>query len=261
MSRRKLSDSCELENVRKTRSKSRAEQTPTATSAAAVTTTMEREEENEATNDSDDVQLVAVVENSSHEMRIYDNVELNDREQLTNIHIYSFLRLLRRQFPHINGLCPPDPPAIRAYAHKPLANSVFIFNACGDHWVTISNVNVDDVDYWHVYDSYRYEVDSFRDFFRLIYPERSSVFIRKISVQMQRGLNDCGLFALAFATSLCFGDDPSQMQYVQKSFRKHYRGCLQANHALCFDAVYLTRSQMEGYKRRTSQRAIHLELD
>ena len=150
MSRRKLSssDTCELENVPKTRSRSRA------ATAATTTTTVVVSEEREETNDSD-IQLVAVVENSSHEMRIYDNVELTDREQLTNIHIYSFLRLLRREFPHINGLCPPDPSAIRTYAHKPLANSVFVFNACGDHWVTISNVNVDDVDYWHVYDSYR----------------------------------------------------------------------------------------------------------
>lgn len=258
--RRKLSDGCEPDNMPppKTRSISRAEQRQQQQQQKPATVD---DDEEEANDDSDDIQLVAVVENSNYEMRAYDNVVLNDREQLTNIHIYSFLRLLKREFPHINGLCPPDPQSIRAFANKPLANSVFIFNACGDHWVTISNVNVDDDEYWHIYDSYRYDADSFRDFFRLIYPNRNSVFIRKISVQMQRGQNDCGLFALAFATSLCYGENPSEMQYVQKSLRKHYRSCLETNRPLCFNAVHLNKTQLEGYKRRTSQRAIHLELD
>ena len=38
-------------------------------------------------------------------------------------------------------------------------------------------------------------------------------------VQKQSGGNDCGLFALAFATSLCAGDDPSVLTYMQRQLR------------------------------------------
>ena len=42
----------------------------------------------------------------------------------------------------------------------------------------------------------------------------------------QRGSN-CRLFSLAFATSLCVGDDPTTINYVQNGFRKHLIQCLE----------------------------------
>ena len=38
------------------------------------------------------------------------------------------------------------------------------------------------------------------------------------SIQIQHGGNDCGLFALAFATSLCYGKSPSQVIFIQHAF-------------------------------------------
>ena len=40
------------------------------------------------------------------------------------------------------------------------------------------------------------------------------------------GIRDCGLFALAFATSLCNGICPTAMVYNQQSMRKHLLQCL-----------------------------------
>ena len=45
-------------------------------------------------------------------------------------------------------------------------------------------------------------------------------------VQRQAGTCDCGLFALAFATSLCNGICPTAMVYNQQSMRKHFLQCL-----------------------------------
>lgn len=47
-------------------------------------------------------------------------------------------------------------------------------------------------------------------------------------VQVQRGGVDCGCFAVAFAVSLLFGDDPTTLLYSQQEMRGHLEGCLQS---------------------------------
>lgn len=45
-------------------------------------------------------------------------------------------------------------------------------------------------------------------------------------VQKQSGNRDCGLFAIAFATSIAFGHDPLKTTYVQSATREHFADCL-----------------------------------
>ena len=47
-------------------------------------------------------------------------------------------------------------------------------------------------------------------------------------VQKQIGSADCGLFALAFATDLCQGLDPTTQRYDQVLMRQHYVTCLES---------------------------------
>ena len=46
-------------------------------------------------------------------------------------------------------------------------------------------------------------------------------------MQEQRGSSDCGLFALAFITSVCCGVDPASQTYSQKEMRKHLLACIE----------------------------------
>ena len=46
-------------------------------------------------------------------------------------------------------------------------------------------------------------------------------------VQQQAGSTDCGLFAIAFATDLAFGEDPVKISYQQCAMREHFAKCLQ----------------------------------
>ena len=48
------------------------------------------------------------------------------------------------------------------------------------------------------------------------------------AVQIQRGGSDCGLYALAFATSLCEGENPSRISYIQHELRDHLFDCLES---------------------------------
>ena len=46
-------------------------------------------------------------------------------------------------------------------------------------------------------------------------------------LQQQKGSSDCGLLAIAFATSLCFGDNPPSIKYAQPLLRNHFISCLE----------------------------------
>lgn len=48
-------------------------------------------------------------------------------------------------------------------------------------------------------------------------------------VQLQKGTTDCGCFAVAFAVSLLFGDDPTSLLYHQKEMRRHLQECFLAD--------------------------------
>lgn len=43
--------------------------------------------------------------------------------------------------------------------------------------------------------------------------EAGELTVLQQRVQVQRGSTDCGLFTLAFATSVLLGDDPASLQY------------------------------------------------
>ena len=46
-------------------------------------------------------------------------------------------------------------------------------------------------------------------------------------MQQQDGGVDCGLFAIAFATELAYGNDPVQVSYVQSAMQDHLLLCLE----------------------------------
>ena len=85
-----------------------------------------------------------------------------------------------------------------------------------------------------VYDSLIYPKESIINFFQVILPNEEKVLVSFENVQQQIGGNDCGLFALAFAISLCYNDVPSLMFYDQISLRNHYAKCIEDNEIQSF---------------------------
>ena len=51
------------------------------------------------------------------------------------------------------------------------------------------------------------------------------------------GSIDCGVFAVAFATSLCTGDSPATITYHQPSLRRHLMECLERQTITPFSGV------------------------
>ena len=53
------------------------------------------------------------------------------------------------------------------------------------------------------------------------------ITIHHCDVQWQVGVNDCGIFAIAFATAICNGDEPASIVFYQNNMRKHLTTCFE----------------------------------
>ena len=60
--------------------------------------------------------------------------------------------------------------------------------------------------------------------------------------QRQRNSYDCGVFAVAFITTLAFGTDPCTVSFDRKSIRAHFIQCLARKEILPFPAFGLRGS-------------------
>lgn len=69
---------------------------------------------------------------------------------------------------------------------------------------------------------------------RIIHPDRKSVTIIHRNVQQQVGIDDCGLFAIAFAVALCNGTDPSSVKFDQSEMRNHVKECIKVGQLSMF---------------------------
>ena len=50
--------------------------------------------------------------------------------------------------------------------------------------------------------------------------------VKHVDVQRQIGSSECGPFAIAFASSLCFGLDPHTLKYNQMNLRSQFLSCI-----------------------------------
>ena len=54
-----------------------------------------------------------------------------------------------------------------------------------------------------------------------------NILLEFVPLKEQVGYSDCGVFVIAFATSLCAGNNPAEYAYIQDKLRNHLRQCLE----------------------------------
>ena len=81
------------------------------------------------------------------------------------------------------------------------------------HWLTISNLGSDEAEVVQVYDSmFSYSSLSLRaQVACLLYTSKPSFVLNFVDVHKQVGQNDCGVFSIAYAVSLCFDQQPGEL--------------------------------------------------
>ena len=131
----------------------------------------------------------------SHKNTILHGNPLNDA-------IMSFAqKLLKKQFPNINGLQNTLLQAKKQVDGE--KSQLQVIHCRGNHWILASTVRNESSSRVMVYDSLYDDIDAgtlavIRSLFG------STAMPEIIQIQKQHGVTDCGVFAIAFATAICF---------------------------------------------------------
>lgn len=157
-------------------------------------------------------------------LSVHQKTLLQEGEWLDDLIINAAQKLLRRQFPRVRGL--QDTTAIVSNKGIVLpSGAIQILHIRSNHWVCLQ-VNADRSAV-HFYDSLYSTIpttvaDHIID---LVHSDKPRLKILTMNMQVQEGGKDCGLFAIAVATSLCFGEDPTTLTYNQERMRHHLLSC------------------------------------
>ena len=143
---------------------------------------------------------------------------LNDR------HISAAQCLLKRQYPHVDGL------------QDPILGSRLMFSVMHSegvqiihlekHWICISTIGCQP-GHVDVYDSLYSTLSpsAVRQICNLLHSSERELTVRMRDIQIQSGHSECGLFAIACAECLCRGEDPCRISWRQEIMRKHLISC------------------------------------
>ena len=135
--------------------------------------------------------------------------------------------LLRQAFPVLSGLQSVTCGLTMNFDIEPAEFVQIIHNGRG-HWLTISTIGTSHPDV-HVYDSMYPSAGTLvkAQTAALLHTESPAIHLKFMSVQMQAGGYDCGLFAVAFAVALAFGNPPGQFHFEQQKMRHHLWKCFE----------------------------------
>ena len=127
---------------------------------------------------------------------------------------------------------------------------VQLINVAGNHWVCASNC-LSPPGIVHVYNtqpSCSINSSSLHGQIAAIMKTKNASFtVKHVDVQRQVGSSDCGLFAIAFATSLCSGLDPHTLKYDQSKMRSNFLSCVESGCLSPFHIPGATRRLGRAY--------------
>ena len=168
---------------------------------------------------------------------------LKTGQQLTDEHVDLAQQLLKKQFPHIDGL--QTTLLVQNDGFVPVQHESIQIHHIPGHWVTSSSLGLEVA----VYDS----KFGGMGLSPLLTPQLASLYKLKIGndedgdesdpatltvevpyVQQQEGYTDCGLFAIAFAVHLALGDEVTALNFEQSLMRQHLLKCFDKKAMVAF---------------------------
>ena len=80
----------------------------------------------------------------------------------------------------------------------------------------------------------------------ILHTPEDNIYVYLMNSDVQLNSNDCGLYAIANATEICFGFEPAQVQYRKSEMRKHLRVCLEKGTFSRFPSQTVKRSSLHA---------------
>ena len=135
--------------------------------------------------------------------------------------------MLKQQHPLFGGFQSPILGSTLAMS-PPDRKFVQVIIANQNHWVALSTVGCQ-LSTIRVYDRLggRLPKHCLKLVGDLMQSRKKLVTVEFVDVQEQKGASDCGLFALAYITSICNGQDPATLLYDQAAMRPQLRECFE----------------------------------
>ena len=170
------------------------------------------------------------------------DILLNPAGLLNDSIIDAAQKLLKQAFPALSGLQCVCCGLTMNFDIEPSEFVQVIHNGRG-HWLTISMIGTSHPDV-HVYNSMYHSVGTFvkAQTAALLHTESPAIRLQFMNVQMQAGGYDCGLFAVAFATALAFGEPPGRYHFAQEKMRHHLWSCFERRQISMFPYSKLRRA-------------------
>ena len=160
--------------------------------------------------------------------------KIQNGKWLSDEHIDHAQAMLAKQYPGIGGLqavCVFEPEGCQRVG-TPEQNFIQVVNVSGNHWVTVSNVGCPK-DTVAIYDSLYDDVSAMgkekflSQIAYMLMPTSKCMTLLWADMQKQTGTSDCGLFAIAAATSLCNDVLPQNCMWQQDRMREHLVRCIE----------------------------------
>ena len=135
--------------------------------------------------------------------------------------------LLKNTYPNVGGL--QNPLLAVNFSMEPCQKEFTqILNLNKNHWITVSTIGCSTSSI-NVYDSMHLKLSN--ELKKVVADVMKSssdeIVVKYCDVQWQKEGSDCGLFAIAFAFSLCCGIDPTTVRFEQEKMRPHLIKCLE----------------------------------
>ena len=158
--------------------------------------------------------------------------ELINTQWLTDAHSSAAQKLLKKQFPNVDGLYSPLVGTSIIGFDSVTNSNVQIHNANSSHWV-MSTAGILSMICVDVFDSLagdtlaislRRPLTDTVCMYKTLVDEDGAVKVIIKPVQQQRTRKgNCGPFAIAFAATVCSGLDPSACAFSERALRRHIR--------------------------------------
>ena len=158
-----------------------------------------------------------------------NDVGIRQSAMLTDKHIQMAQELLHKQFPHIEGLLSPTIGTAQQFPVM-RKNFIQVLHTGGMHWVCVSNIGCRQKNEVRLYDSLYRGISPFtkQQIAALLFIQDSDqIEVAIPPVDQQTNGTDCGVFAIAFATALCYKLDPTSLKFNRRAIRAHLWNSLQ----------------------------------
>ena len=138
-------------------------------------------------------------------------------DMLCDMLINGAMSIIQLQCPQMGGLYNTLLPQLMTSSTQPTVQIHFCRES--GHWVTSANISGDITLYDSVHSPQRIAEPFLNHQLSNLYGKGTSVLMPQL--EQQKGGRDCGVYAIAYLTSLVWGDDTCSFIYTQCELRRH----------------------------------------